>query len=59
MLRVVGSAWGADFMSAMGSQDDKCKFMHAGTPASRGKVAFWRTVTHPKVDLQEDRERTE
>lgn len=26
MLRSVGSAWGADFMSTMGSQEDKREF---------------------------------
>lgn len=56
MLRMVVYAWGADFMSMMGCQEDKCKFIHSGTPTSRGKMVFWRTVTHLKVDMQEDRE---
>lgn len=59
MLRAAGSAWGADFMLMMGFQEEKCKFIHPGTPTGRGKMVFWRTVTHLKVDKQEDREQTE
>lgn len=59
MLRVVGPAWGVDFKSTMGYQEDKYKFVHSGTATSRGKMVFWRTVTHLKVDTQEDRELTE
>lgn len=56
MLRVVRSAWGADFVSAMGSQEDKCKFIHSETPVGRGEMVFWRTLTHLKVATKEDGE---
>lgn len=54
MLQVVRSAWGADFVLAMGSQEDKCKFIHSETPVGRGKMVFWRTVIHLKVPMKED-----
>lgn len=54
MLRVVRSAWRADFVSAMGSQEDKCKFTHSETPVGRAKMLFRSTVTHLKVPMKED-----
>lgn len=59
MLGMIWSARGADFMSMMGFQEEKCKFIHPGTPTGRGTVVFWRTVTPLEVDKQEDRPQIE
>lgn len=40
-------------MLTVGSQEEKCKFIHSGL--SREKMVFWRTVTQLEVDMQEDR----
>lgn len=53
---MVRSAWGADFVPAVGSQEDKCKFIHSETLVGRARMLFWRTVTHLKAPMKEDGE---